>query len=330
MTVERAGVPQVSVIIPTRNEERDIEACLRAIAAQDLEPEAFEVLIMDGCSSDRTVEVTRATLKGLALDWRVIENEERTTPAGLNLGLSAARGRVVCRVDARSIVRRDYLRRCVAILDRRPEIAVVGGAQIAIARPGARLVSRSIARGLANRFGGGLSRYRRGGPSGPTDTVYLGAFRTAQLRAVSGWSLDLPTNQDFDLNQRMRDFGAVWFEADLDVTYRPREDLRSLVKQYIRFGRWKVRYWRLRGVRPNRRQHFLLAAPPAAAIAVAVAWHRGPAIAAALVVGGSATIALVGDDSSAPLSERLGGVGVVILVAASWWWGVFFEVVHGH
>src|SRR5262249_38493878 len=124
---------------------------------------------------------------------------------------------------------------------------------------------------LNNRWGMGLSRYRRGAESGAADTVYLGAFRTADLRAVGGWSLEFPTNQDFELNRRMAERGLVWFDAGIPVEDGPRPDLGSLYRQYKRFGAWKVRYWRRTGDRPQPRQVALLVGVPAAtALAAAV------------------------------------------------------------
>ena len=106
----------------------------------------------------------------------------------------------------------------------RPDVVVVGGAQIAVARD-EDPTARGIARALNNRWGMGMSRYRRGAPSGPSDTVYLGAFRTEQLEAAGGWDEAFDTNQDFELNRRMGELGIVWFEASLEVGYRPRASL---------------------------------------------------------------------------------------------------------
>ena len=79
-----------------------------------------------------------------------------------------------------------YLR----FLTTRPEVAVVGGAQIAIARD-QRAISLGIARALNNRWSMGGSRYRRGVSSGESDTVYLGAFRRLELADEGGWNEEL-------------------------------------------------------------------------------------------------------------------------------------------
>jgi chlorobactene glucosyltransferase len=49
--------PRVALIIPVRDEEHNIEACLKSLFAQDYPPEDFEVWVVDDHSSDRTVSI---------------------------------------------------------------------------------------------------------------------------------------------------------------------------------------------------------------------------------------------------------------------------------
>lgn len=51
-----ARLPSVSVLVPARDEERNVEECVRSLLAQDY-PGAFEVLVLDDRSTDRTREI---------------------------------------------------------------------------------------------------------------------------------------------------------------------------------------------------------------------------------------------------------------------------------
>lgn len=320
--------PTVTVLIPARNEERDIEGCLRAVLAQDHPHDRMEIVLVDGGSTDRTGEVARQALEPGDVRWKVVDNVEGTTPSNLNAGLAAASGEVLCRVDARSVVGPSHVRRCVELLQD-PSYIVVGGGQDAVPRPDATLVARGIARALNNRLGMGLARYRRASAPGPADTVYLGAFRTADLRKAGGWDLSLLTNQDFELNQRLGRSGVVWFDPTLTVQYLPRETFTELATQYFRFGRWKRRYWRRHGARPSARQQLLLVVPPLAGVAALVIAFRRPTIALTGAVVGLATIDLAGSATPAPLSERAVAAVATLTVGASWWCGVAVEHVDG-
>jgi glycosyltransferase involved in cell wall biosynthesis len=299
------------------------------VLAQDHPRDRLEVLVVDGGSTDGTGDRARAVLERADhVRWKVIENAVGTTPSNLNAGLAVAQGSVVCRVDARSLIPPHYVRTCAAVLAERPDVAVVGGAQVAVPpRPGA--VGVGIARALNNPYGMGLARYRRGAASGPTDTVYLGAFRTTELRGARGWDERLTTNQDFELNRRMGQLGLVWFDDRLEVGYVPRPSLRALARQYHRFGRWKVRYWRTTADRPRARQVALLAAPPVAAVGLAVA-RRHPL--ATAVVAGAAALAVdstSGGPAPAGVRSRCVGVAALAAVAGGWTSGVWSALASG-
>jgi len=268
-----SDVPLVTVLVPARNEEVDIATCLRAILAQDHPHDRMEIVVVDGGSLDHTADRARAVLAAGDIDWRLVDNTAGTTPSNLNVGLGIASGDVICRIDARSIIPPEYVRLCVELLESRPDVAVTGGAQIAVPLDE---TSRSIgvARALNNRFVMGGSRYRAGAGSGSADTVYLGAFRTDRLRAAGGWDEVMLTNQDYELNRRLGRDGLVWFDARLRVDYRPRRTMGDLWSQYHRFGCWKVRYWRHSGDRPQARQwgRLLIALSGLSAILAVLGW----------------------------------------------------------
>ncbi len=317
----------VTVIVPARNEASAIVACLDAVAAQSYPHEAIEVVVVNGGSTDATAEIAgKALASGGFRRWVVLDNPAGTTPSNLNRGLDWAEGELIVRVDARSIIPPQYVKVCVdslAVVGR----SVVGGSQVAVARS-SHWRDRAIARALNHRFAMGGARYRRvGARSGPADTVYLGVFRTEQLRQAGGWNEMFTTNQDFELNRRMAAVGMVWFEAGLPVSYVPRRTHREIAEQYHRFGRWKARYWRTTSDRPQPRQLALAAIPSVSVVAAgALVVGLGPlAIAAGLPVAMAGCVAI----------DRLGGdrpadspvVGLVagatnVLIGVSWWTGV--------
>jgi len=108
------SAPLVTVVVPARNEQRAIEACLAAIVRQSVTN--LEVLVVDGASEDATAKIVAAVA---AKDDRVrcLFNAKRTIPRSLNIGLAAARGRWLVRVDAHSEVPDDYVATAVRLLE---------------------------------------------------------------------------------------------------------------------------------------------------------------------------------------------------------------------
>lgn len=320
-------LPLVTVVVPARQEATDIEACLEAVAAQDYPADRLEVIVVDGASEDGTGEVARRALGrwGFA-GSAVLVNPVATTSSNLNVGLAHASGEVLCRVDARTRIEPHHVRTCVDVLTHRADVAVTGGAQIALARD-ATARARGIARALNNRWSMGGSRYRRSTRAGPSDTVYLGAFRTLQLRRVGGWDERLVSNQDFDLNRRMAAMGIVWFEPTLRSGYLPRATFGELWRQYRRFGRAKVVYWRVTGTSPQPRQWALIGAPLlglvfAAVLMVVLPWPGRIAV-AALAATCLAGIEGAGSDvpAGSPAAHAL-GMWAAVVVSVGWLTGV--------
>ncbi len=86
----------VSVIIRTKNEQEWIERCLRGIYSQETKP--LEVIVVDNCSSDNTVELAR----DVGVD-QVLTLEQYTPGLALNLGVEAAKGEIVCMISAHCV-----------------------------------------------------------------------------------------------------------------------------------------------------------------------------------------------------------------------------------
>ncbi len=111
----RAAWPRVSVVIPARNEERDLAAALRSHAASDY-PD-FEVIVVDDRSTDGTPAIA-ARFAAADGRFRVIAGEEPPPgwlgkPHALQAGAAAATGEWLLFADADVVYDPDVLRRAV-------------------------------------------------------------------------------------------------------------------------------------------------------------------------------------------------------------------------
>ena len=114
--MEIKALPLVSVIVPCRNEEDRIENCVRSILDQEPLSGGVEIIVADGISTDKTREILRRMAEE---DERLtlIDNPGRIVSTGLNTGISVARGKVILRMDAHTEYAKDYIRRCVEVLE---------------------------------------------------------------------------------------------------------------------------------------------------------------------------------------------------------------------
>lgn len=228
---EVAWRPSVAVVIPTLDESAHIEACLAAVDAQTYD-RVTEVLVVDGGSTDDTVAIA---CRHDRVD--VVNNPRRIQAAALNVALRVATAEVVVRVDGHCVIEPDYVERCVDALSAHGA-ALVGGAMRPVGE-GAR--QRGIAAAMSSRWGAGPARFHIGGRPGWVDTVYLGAYRRADALAVGGYAEDVGVNEDAEFAIRVAERGGVWFEPTIRSTYAPRSSLRSLARQFFRYGSSRAR-----------------------------------------------------------------------------------------
>ena len=108
-------LPFISVILPVRNEERFITACVDSIFSQDYPSEKMEVIFVDGRSEDRTVELLHGMQK-VHPQIVVLDNPNRTVPYAMNIGIEASHAPVIVRLDAHAEYPSDYIRLSVETL----------------------------------------------------------------------------------------------------------------------------------------------------------------------------------------------------------------------
>jgi SAM-dependent methyltransferase/GT2 family glycosyltransferase len=251
----RSSIPFVSVVMPVRDEEKAIGACLESLLAQQDPGGGFEIVVMDGRSTD----ATRARVRAIARrDRRVrlFDNPGRIVSTALNLGFARARGSIVVRADGHSLYERDYLRSCVRALAE-SGADVVGGPMVAgwCESP----FERAVARALASRFGMGGAAFHFDGASGPAESVYLGCYRSDALARFGPFSESLVRDEDDEWFARARRKGGrIHLDARIRSTYRPRAAPTRLLRQYFEYGLFKPAAlksvpgsWRARQLAPS-------------------------------------------------------------------------------
>jgi succinoglycan biosynthesis protein ExoA len=267
----------VTVIIPARDEERFIGACLDSVLAQT--HRNLQVIVVDGASSDRTREVAEARRER---DPRVelLHNPRASIPASLNMALARARGRWTVRVDAHAVVPPDYVATAVGHL-RTGRWGGVGGRKDGV---GTTAAGRAIAAAMGSRFGVGGSAYHYATTPRVVDHVPFGAYPTVLARALGGWDERLTANEDVEFEVRLREVGhELLLDPRMTIHWRCQQSIRGLLHQYHRYGRAKTAVARLH---PGS-LHLRHLTPPAlvasGGAALALALARRPAAAGALL-----------------------------------------------
>lgn len=238
----RMTSPLISVLIVVRNGSQDIIGALDSIAQQDYSP--LEVLVVDGLSDDNT--------KALAAEYaarhpnfalRVLDNPGRIQASGWNVGIRAASGNYILRLDGvHCRLERGYIHRCLEELLKLQQtdatVAATGGRRLSVTRTD-NPWSEAIALAQCSRFGVGNATYRLGTQSGFTDTLGVPLYNRDILFKVGLFNEALGRSEDNELHARLRQQGyKLYFLADAVALYHPRTSLPEVAHQMFHNGWW--------------------------------------------------------------------------------------------
>ncbi len=233
-----ADRPTISIVLPCRNEERYIGACLDSILATTYPLDRIELLVVDGESEDRTREIVAEFVRRHP-GVRLLENRRRITPAALNVGLRAATGEIILRMDAHVVYPINYIPRLVdALLT--SDADNVGGIIVTLPADGSTM-ARAIAVGLSHPFGVGNAYFRIGvGAPRWVDSVPFGCFRREVFDRIGLFDEELIRNQDDEFNLRLIKFGGrILLLPDVVSYYFARRSLSDLSRMYYQYGYYK-------------------------------------------------------------------------------------------
>lgn len=228
----------LSVVVIMRNEQAHIRNCLLSLLRQSYPAEDYEVIVVDGRSSDSSAEIVRS-LQSEHRNLRLFDNPAGITPAGMNLGIRNATGQIIVIAGAHAVYPREFLASAVQCLAQTGADAV--GGPVAPLPANGSLGARLVAAILQSPFGVGNSRFRTSAEEGFVDTVPFGAYRREVFDRVGLFNQRLVRNQDNDLSARMRSAGGRIFLSPLLTTiYHPAATLGQLLGNTWRNSQWHV------------------------------------------------------------------------------------------
>jgi glycosyltransferase involved in cell wall biosynthesis len=217
----------ISIVVPTYNEEQNIERCLRSLNDQTVPRNTYEIIVVDGNSKDRTRELAEP------LADKVFIQTSKRVGGARNDGAMAARGDIIATTDADCILPRDWVERIERDFAEKKIVQlygtvypIEGGIRNNLSLLGANVFSR-------------LGYYTR--------TIYftLGCNTAFDREAFmqAGMYRCIDAGDDLEIAQRMRKLGKVYLDPALKVGFS--------MRRYQQFGTlksiWEWFYIVLRG-----------------------------------------------------------------------------------
>ncbi|MFL5330440.1 MAG: glycosyltransferase family 2 protein [Gemmataceae bacterium] len=233
--------PFVSVIMPVRNEVAHIAATLDPLLHQCYDPCRYEILVIDGQSTDATADIVRE-LQLTNPQLQLLDNPKRLASAARNIGVQQARGDYLVIVDGHCEIRsKHYLRDLVRAFEEHSVDCLGRPQPLDVA--GAAPLQKAIAVARASRLGHNPGSHIYSKSGGPVKPQSVGvAYRKELFERVGLFDETFDACEDVEFNHRVDAAGfRCHLAPELAIHYLPRDTLGGLAHQMQRYGRGRVR-----------------------------------------------------------------------------------------
>lgn len=224
----------LSVICPVLNGEKYITSNILKFFT-DSKFEDKELLIIDGGSNDRTIEIVK--------DWcqkysniKLIHNPHKYVPYALNIGIKESNGQFISRLDVHTIYPKNYFEKCIE-LSKTINADNIGGTIISC---GVSICGKAIAHSMSSLFGVGNSTPRIKSYDGYVDSIAFGFWDKQVFDKYGFFDETLIKNQDEDHNYLIiENGGKVYQSSKIKTYYFVREKIIDFIKQMFYYGFYK-------------------------------------------------------------------------------------------
>lgn len=200
----------------------------------------YEIIVIDGNSNDGTLDEIKAIQSEYSTDSfkiRLLNNDKLILSSGWNIGIKAAKGNYVLRIDAHSTIAPDYIEKCVETISRVDAVGV-----------GGILVTESLSGGdeavplvLSSPFGVGNSIFRVSGKEGYADTASYLLYKKEIFEKAGYFDEAMVRNQDIEEHSRIKKAGGrLYFNPEIVATYFSRNTVKKMLKQAYGNGQWNM------------------------------------------------------------------------------------------
>lgn len=224
----------ISVLLVARNEEKYILNCIVSIESQFENNDDWELIFVDGDSTDATYSVVTDYLAAVEYKYSILRNPNKILASGWNIALRNSSGKFVIRPDAHGALHPGYIRHGLKVLLENDDITAVGGRLETKAKG---FIGSVIKEALSLKICVGNSSFRTSLNSGYYDTAVFAIYRSEIFKRVGYFNENLTRHQDTEMHQRISSAGGkLYMNTQMKADYYCRDSLRGIIGQMFNNG----------------------------------------------------------------------------------------------
>lgn len=232
----------ITIVMPVRNEARFIGDTLTQLVTQDYPANRYEIIVADGMSDDGT----RRIVADFAREHKMVklmDNPGCLSSAGRNIGFKNGRGDIFLVVDGHCHMPDNQLFNNIANAFERSSADCLGRPQ-PLNPPGLSSFQKAVALARNSRIGHSGNSLIYSDYEGFASPVSNGAVYKSRVFAAIGYvDENFDACEDVEFNYRVGKAGLKSYTSpSLTIKYYPRENLKSLLRQMIRYGRGRCKF----------------------------------------------------------------------------------------
>jgi len=224
----------VSIVIPTRNNEKVLEDCLKSLRKQDYPKNRFEIIIADDHSTDKTAAVAKK------YGVKIVKS---SGPPGRqrNDAIAAAKGQIIGFIDSDCVAEKSWISKGVSNFTD-DNIAIVGGPNFT--HPNDPFIAHATGYVFSSRAGSAAmsARYtNRGKAVKETDETGLIScnmfMRKKVVDEMKGFETKFFPNEENELMHRVKVAGyRLLYVPNMTVHHHRRSTLKGFFFQSLFYG----------------------------------------------------------------------------------------------
>ena len=228
----------VSVVVGLLNEEKFLPRLIEDFKKQTYNHNEIELIFIDGISKDNSWEILE-DFKNSNHDFYdvvLLKNPKVILSAGMNVGIKAARGECILKVDCHSHITDNFIENNVKIIEEGEDVC--GGPRPNIIE-NADNFSKTLLLVEENMFGSGIADYRKKTTKKYVSSVFQGMYKKSIFDKIGLLDEKVGRVEDNELHYRIRKNGyKIRYSNDILSYQYTRPTLKRMLKQKYSNGYW--------------------------------------------------------------------------------------------